>query len=57
MRVWADGILLDTVVFDSNQPPFRRLSAGYRGKVWEFQLTGKNPVTYAGLFEAMSEVI
>jgi hypothetical protein len=57
MQIWADGDLKDTLVFDRDEPPYQRMSAGFRGKVWEFQLTGKNPITYVGLFEAMSEVI
>jgi hypothetical protein len=57
MKVYADGDLTDTVVFDSDNPPYRRLSSGFRAKIWEFELSGKNPVTYAGLFEVMSEVI
>jgi len=59
MKVYADGVLTDTVVFDqgANEAPYKRLSAGFRAKTWEFELTGKNPITYAGLFESMSELI
>jgi hypothetical protein len=57
MKIWADGELKDTLVFNSSEPPYLRMSAGYRGKVWEFELTGSNPITYVGLFEAMSELI
>lgn len=57
MKVYADGVLTDTIVFDEDIFEYKRMSAGFRAKVWEFELTGINPVTYAGLFESMDEVI
>lgn len=56
MRVYADGVLTDTVVFNEDVFSYKRLSSGFRAKLWEFELEGTNPVTYAGLFEAMQEV-
>ena len=56
MRVYADGQLTDTIVFDEDIYNYKRLSSGFRAKLWEFELEGTNPVTYAGLFEAMQEI-
>lgn len=57
MKIWADDTLVTTITFNTDPPmDFRRLPGGFRAKIWEFELSGKNPITYAGLFEAMEEI-
>lgn len=58
MKVWADGTLVHTATFNNGPPmDFRRLPAGFRARIWEFELTGKNPITFAGIYEAIAEMI
>lgn len=58
LKVWADGVLTNTITFNEDPPmDFRRLSPGFRAKQWEFELTGKNPITYFGVYETMAEMI
>ena len=57
MRVWADSVELPTITLTDPVWRYHRLPAGFRAKVWEFEITGRNPISYAGIFEAMDEVI
>lgn len=57
MKVWADGVELPTITLNDPVWKYHRLPAGFRAKVWEFEVSGKNPISYAGIFESMDEVI
>ena len=57
VKVYADGTLTDTVVFNDSATPYSRLSGGFRAKVWELEITGQNPVEHVGIYETLSEAV
>ena len=56
VKIYAGGVLVDTVVLDDAVEDWGRLSSGILHREYEFEISGSNAITYVGLYESMEDM-